>query len=51
MAKTRKVKTESPTSEIQVNFGNVEALKLKLLNDISKTLHSIEELLKDGRSK
>jgi hypothetical protein len=50
MTKTRKPKPEATTSDVSVNFGNVESLKLKLLNDISKTLHRIEELL-DGRSK
>ena len=47
--KTRKVESVSPKQgEMQINFGNVEYSKIKLLNDISKTLHNIEELLRGG---
>ena len=31
--------------EIAVNFGNVEALKLQLLNDQSKSMRAIKDLL------
>ena len=32
-------------SDIQVNFGNVEALKLQLLNEQNKTLRAVKDLL------
>jgi hypothetical protein len=50
MAKTKKVQTQSPqgTGEIAVNFGNVEALKLRLLNEINGTLKLILEKLNVG---
>lgn len=52
MAKNKKETTEPlKAGEFQVNFGNVEALKMKFLNSIAGTLLRIEELLKDGRSK
>ena len=45
-SKTRKPKTVSPTpGEIQVNFGNVEALKLQLMNQENKSLLAIKDLL------
>ena len=31
--------------EVQVNFGNVEALKLQLLNQENKTLLAVKDLL------
>ena len=33
------------TGEVQVNFGNVEALKLQLLNSSNKTLLGIKDSL------
>jgi hypothetical protein len=46
MAKTKSVQTESPKKgEIQVNFGNVEALKLGLLNDQAKKAQKTVDLL------
>jgi hypothetical protein len=53
MAKTKTVQTQSldnKQSEIAVNFGNVEALKLRLLNEINVKLGQILEKL-NGRSK
>jgi len=46
MAKTKSVQTEPPKpGEIQVNFGNVEALKLQLLNSSNKALLGINDKL------
>ena len=46
MANKAKVTTETPKpGEIQVNFGNVEALKLQLMNQQNKTLLAIKDSL------
>jgi len=46
MSKTKSVDLPaSKPGEIQVNFGNVEALKLQLLNEMSKTLRAARDLL------
>jgi hypothetical protein len=38
-SKTKKVETEAPKpGEVQVNFGNVEALKLQMMNEINKNI-------------
>jgi len=45
-SKTKSVQTESAKKgEVQVNFGNVEALKLQLLNSSNKSLLSIKDVL------
>jgi hypothetical protein len=45
-SKTKKVDLPAAKpGEIQVNFGNVEALKLQLLNESNKALRSIEAFL------
>ena len=45
-SKTKSVNTgSSKPGEIQVNFGNVEALKLQLLNEQNKSLGIIAALL------
>lgn len=36
---------EKKPGEIAVNFGNVEALKLQLLNEQNKSLRAIKDLL------
>jgi len=44
--KTKKVDLPAAKpGEIQVNFGNVEALKLQLLNEANKTLRQAKDLL------
>ena len=46
MAKTRSVEVPpAKPGEIQVNFGNVEALKLQLLNQENKTMLDVNDLL------
>ena len=44
MAKTKSVDVKNE-SDISVNFGNVEALKLRLANDSNKSLRAIKDLL------
>ena len=45
-SKTRTVETGSAKpGQIQVNFGNVEALKLQLFNEQNKSLGAIAALL------
>jgi len=46
VAKTKSVEVPpAKPGEIQVNFGNVEALKLQLMNQENKTLLAIKDVL------
>ena len=44
-SKTKSVETPVPEGVVNINFGNVEALKLKLADEQNKSLRAIKDLL------